>query len=441
MNFPPQATINPVLWKLKALSDPLQLLEQSRQELGDVFQFPSSPVVCVSSPTGLQQIFAAPSDVLRNSQDDAFFRAVLGDNALVFLEGDRHTQHRQLITPAFHGDALTQWATEIVTITRQSLESLQTGKSFVVRSLMKSITLRIILKVVLGASTGSRFDRLYTLLDSLFQGMDNPFSAASLVLPFLKVELGGWSPWGRFVRQKQEINQLIQAEITHQQIYPQPGQSLLSMLLATKDDQGKTLDQAEIADELLTLVFAGYETTTSAVAWALYWTQALQPVQARLEAELEKADLDNPLQVAKLPYLSAVCNEVLRIYPVAIGCFLRRVRQPIEIDGFHLEVGAWIHPSIYLAHHRPETYPQPDQFQPERFLERAFSPYEFLPFGGGSRRCIGGAFARLEMKLIVATILRQCRLKRVDQSPIKPIRYGITMAPPTQLRMQFIGQR
>jgi cytochrome P450 len=150
------------------------------------------------------------------------------------------------------------------------------------------------------------------------------------------------------------------------------------------------------------------------------------------------AELD-PATIARLPYLSAVCQETLRLYPIAINAFPRVVKQSMAVAGYALEPGTVIMPSIYLAHHREEIYPEPKQFRPERFLERQFSPYEYLPFGGGDRRCIGSAFALFEMKLVLFQLLSNRDLALVKTKPIRPIRRGLTMAPSNQLRMQVTG--
>jgi cytochrome P450 family 110 len=146
------------------------------------------------------------------------------------------------------------------------------------------------------------------------------------------------------------------------------------------------------------------------------------------------------MAVARLPYLSAVCQETLRLYPIAISAFPRVVKQPMQIAGYGLEPGTVIMPSIYLAHQRAAVYPEPKQFRPERFLERQFSPYEYLPFGGGDRRCIGSAFALFEMKLVLFELLSQWDLALVNTQPVRPIRRGLTIAPSDGLRLQVAGR-
>ncbi|MEO0936025.1 MAG: cytochrome P450, partial [Cyanobacteria bacterium J06641_2] len=172
------------------------------------------------------------------------------------------------------------------------------------------------------------------------------------------------------------------------------------------------------------------------LTWAFYWVDYLPEVREKLLQELnDLGENPEPNAVAKLPYLTAVCQETLRIYPIVPSATPRIVSKTMEIDGYKLPQGTWIIPSIYLAHYREEVYPEPKQFKPERFLERQFSPYEFFPFGGGNRRCIGLAFAMYEMKLILATILSQYEVSRIDKRPLKPVRRGLTLAAPGGMKM------
>jgi cytochrome P450 len=192
----------------------------------------------------------------------------------------------------------------------------------------------------------------------------------------------------------------------------------------------------------MTLLFAGHETTASALAWAFYWIHNLPEVRQTLLQELDTFSQDSdPSAVSKLPYLNAVCSETLRLYPIVLFTFGRTLKSPLEVMGYQLEAGTLLAPCIYLTHHREDIYPEPKRFKPERFLERQFSPYEYLPFGGGNRRCLGYAFALFEMKLVLATVLSQVELALVDKRPIRPARRGITFSPSGGVEMIVMGSR
>jgi cytochrome P450 len=185
---------------------------------------------------------------------------------------------------------------------------------------------------------------------------------------------------------------------------------------------------AELRDELMTLLVAGHETTASGLTWAMYWIHLLGEVEEKVRLKLQ--------QPFPHPYLEAVCKETLRIYPVAPTAFIRILTTPMEIMGYEFPAGTVFLPCIYLIHHREEIYPQANTFKPERFLENTFSPYEYIPFGGGNRRCIGSGLAMLEMQTVLSTILQQFQLQLISSHPLKPVRRGLTLAPPSSFTMK-----
>lgn len=213
-------------------------------------------------------------------------------------------------------------------------------------------------------------------------------------------------------------------------------------MLSAQDENGQPMTDAELHDEMLTLLFAGHETTATALAWALYWVHKLPQVREKLRQESDRlGDNPDPMAIYKLPYLSAVCNETLRIYPVVPMAFGRFTNSPIEIMEQQYEANTLLTACIYLTHHREDLYPEPNQFKPERFIEHQYSPYEFLPFGGGNRRCLGSALAQLEMKLVLATILSNYQLELAEDKPVKPQRRGVTIAPAGSVRMVMTRKR
>lgn len=358
----------------------------------------------------------------------------------MLLEGAAHQRQRQLLMPPFHGDRMRSYAQVIQSITTEVISSLEVGTTFAVRPVMQSISLQVILQAVFGLERGQRYEQLRLAMSRMLDGFSSPFGAMFLFYPFLQKEWG-WSPWGRFLRFRQQVDDLIYAEIRDRRNEPGSRKTdILALLMAAHDAEGQPMSDVELRDELMTLLFAGHETTASALAWALYWIVSLPQVQTKLLAEIDTLGTHvDPTAIARLPYLQAVCQETLRLYPIAISAFPRVVKQPIEIAGYQLEPGTVIMPSIYLAHHRESVYAEPKQFKPERFLERQYSPYEYLPFGGGDRRCIGAAFALFEMKLVLFGILSSLEVSLVSSGPIRPMRRGITVAPSNNLRMRVTG--
>jgi unspecific monooxygenase len=259
----------------------------------------------------------------------------------------------------------------------------------------------------------------------------------------LQKDLGAWSPWGKFLRLRQQIDALLYAEIAQRRAEPTgERQDILSLLMASQDEEGNPLSDKELRDELLLLLFAGHETTATSMTWALYWIHRQREVKDKILAELATLGANpNPMDIFHLPYLTAVCNETMRIHPVAMLTFPRVVEEPVELQGYQLEPGTLVSGCIYLTLQREDLYPEPKKFKPERFLERQYSPFEFIPFGGGARRCLGEALALFEMKLIVATILSHYELALGSQKEEKPRRRGITLAPERGVKMVMLGKR
>ena len=216
---------------------------------------------------------------------------------------------------------------------------------------------------------------------------------------------------------------------------------VLTMLLLARDENGEGMSDRELRDELMTLLIGGNETTAIAIAWAFYWIHKEPEIYQKLLAELETlGDKPNYQEIIRLPYLNAVCSETLRIYPAVVLIALRRIISPVKIMGTQYPEGTIFNIHTYLTHHREDLYPEPKKFKPERFLERQYSAYEFLPFGGGHRRCIGAALAMFEMKLVLATILKRYSLALLDQKPVKPIRRSMFFAPAGGVKMAMTGK-
>jgi cytochrome P450 family 110 len=438
MTLPPGPQTPRYLRTLKLIFRPIAYLDDYGRRYGDFFRVGSAktPFVYVNHPQAIQAIFTASPDTFDTAQGDGFLRLLLGDNSLLFLDGDRHQHQRRLLMPPFHGDRLRAYSQLICDITQQVTQQWEIGKSFNVRAAMQEITLRTILKAVFGLNEGDRFEQLRQLLSSMLDSITSPLSSSLIFFRSLQKDWGAWSPWGRFLRKKQEIDELIYAEIRERRSQDQLGEDILSLLLSARDEAGEAMSDRELRDELMTLLLAGHETTASALSWALYWIHYLPEVEDKLRSELSYLGATpDPNTLARLPYLTAVCQETLRIYPIALITFVRRLKVPLKLMDYQLEPGTFLAPCIYLVHQREDLYPEPKQFKPERFITRQFSPYEYFPFGGGNRRCIGMALAMLEMKLVLATILRHFQLSLTHSNPAKPVRRGLTVAPPSNLRM------
>lgn len=445
--------INPVksasfLQKIQWVADPVGYMETAVKEYPDIFTARiigfGGTLIFVNHPQALQEIltndrkkFTAPGNV------NKILQPLVGDYSIFMLEGDRHKKRRQLVMPSFHGERMRNYGELIRNITEKTFSNLPQNQLFLARTAMQEISLQVILEAVFGLHEGERCQQLKRGLTAISDLFSSPLTSSFLFFPWLQKDLGAWSPWGKFVRDRAAIDKIIYTEIAERRSSPDPNRiDILSLLMSARDEEGNPMTDQELRDELMTMLLAGYETTASAMAWALYWTHHQPEVRNKILQELDTlGDSPDPMSIFRLPYLTAVCNETLRIHPVAMLTFPRVVREPVELLGHKLEPGTYLVGSMYLIHHREDLYPEPKQFKPERFLERQFSTYEFIPFGAGARRCIGDALAQYEMKLVLATILSRYQLALADNQPETPRRRGVTLAPSRGVKMVITGQR
>lgn len=422
---------------------PLNFMDERNRKYGDFYKITfkkSPPTIMTSNPQAIEDIFTAAPDKIEVGRSNKGLGFLVGDNSLLLLDGKAHKNRRRLLMPPFHGESLQKISHEIVEITEKVCDRLQIDEPFKVRPVMQEITMRVILSAVFGIDSGARYDRLRELLTSLLETFGNPLSSSFMFFPFLQRDWGEYSPWGRFLLLKKEIRNLIYEEIKERRnlltTERLARRDIFSLLLLAKDENGEGMSDEELHDELLTLLFAGHETTASALAWLFYWTHFLPEVQAELNWKFNSLGKSlNYKEINNLSYLDAVISETLRIYPIVSGAFARILTEPMSVMGYDLQPDTWLMISIYSLHHREELYPNSKQFNPNRFLQKTYSPYEYIPFGGGNRRCLGAALATLEMKLVAATILSRFQLELTRKRPMTPVRRGLTLAPPSSFKM------
>ena len=439
------ALIQTIQWIL----NPVGYMNTNFNRYGDIFRGyvtwdGDEPLVLVNEPKAVQYIlthdtggkFTAPGEV------NQILEPLLGRQNLIMMSGRQHQNRRQLVMPPFHGERLKAFGQIIEKITTELMEQWPIHQLMNIRELMQKITMRVILEAVFGLHQGERFSQLESLLGARLEMTNSPLASAVLFLPWLQKDLGPWSIGHRTQQLVAKTDALLFAEIRERRANPDPERvDILSMLLAAKDEGGNGLSDQDLRDELMTLLVAGHETTATALTWAMYWIHSLPAVKQELIKELDSEADPTPETLSQLPYLTAVCNETLRIHPVGMLTFPRRVEEPMELCGYQLEPGMLLMGCIYLVHQREDLYPNPQQFRPERFLERQFTPYEFMPFGGGVRRCVGYALAQYEMKIVLGTLLTQNNFKMLNKQPVPPRRRGATLGPGKPIRFQKVGLR
>jgi cytochrome P450 len=407
-------------------------METCARRYGDLFQvdvgLTENPLVLTSHPEAIQQLFSW--NYLQFDSGKALARIIrpmAGAYSIGALDGAEHMRQRRLLLPPFHGKSIQGYRGLIGNLTRQAMAEWPQGSTRPISEVLKDITLQVILQAVFGIHRGERYEKLRTLFSDMMDGKAFPFGAALLYFEFLQVDLGPRSPWGKFLALKRQIDGLLYSEIEERRRCRDTGRTdVLSLLMAARDEQGEAMSDTELRDQLLTLLHSGHSTTNASLSWAFYLIHSHPAVRDRLQAELD--GLDGPIEAGeaeRLPYLQAVIQETLRMYPVSLLALARISKEPTELLGYRFPTGTVFVPAIYLTHRRADLYPEPGCFRPERFLERQYGPHEFLPFGGGSRMCIGYAFAQLQMKLILATVLAHWELSLADGRPEQPGRRGL----------------
>lgn len=422
---------------LRWVADPYGLLQECGALYGDVFSLDLGPhrYVLFSNPDAVRTIFAAGADVLRVGPGNGVLLPFFGPASLLLLEGDAHARERRLLMPAFHPRVIAGYAELVRTAIESATRDWSVGHSFDAHEVFQGVSLDVILRAVFGLRPGAVFDELKRELGSFLN--DRRFALGLLD------ELGGSAVSGlstlrerlraigdrtkAFVKERRAVGAKHEGE-----------PDMLSLLLEARDEDGHGRSDDELRDELLTLVATGHETTATGLAWGLYWLASEEGVRRRLREELgpDAPDLGS---AERLPYLDAVCKETLRIHPVVPAVF-RQAVQPCSVGGYRFEAGAVLCPNILGVHRRADLYSDPERFEPARFLSRTYGPNEYLPFGGGVRRCIGMALAMFEMKLILAYLVRRFELG-VRGRQVVPSRRSVTVAPSGGPRMMVEGVR
>jgi cytochrome P450 len=419
------------------LADPTRFLDACQRRYGDVFTIETAMFgveVAVVRPEDIKQIFTGDPDVLRAGEANVILEPLVGPRSVLLLDGAEHLRQRRLLMPPFHGERMLAYAETMRSITEQVVASLPVGRPFELHPHMQRITIEIILRTIFGVDEGARCDDLRDALTAILDRLSSA-SQAIWQIPPLRHEIFGLSPWASFKRDVRRADDLIYQQIARRRAERAQGgparEDVLAMLLDARDDEGRSMTDPELRDELMTLLVAGHETTASMLCWAFDLILADARVRDRLAFEIRAVTGGRalaPADVGRLEYLDAVIKEVLRLRPVipAVG---RRLKAPMVVGGHLLPAETLVIPAIYLTHRLPELYPDPSAFRPERFLDKKPDPYGWLPFGGGIRRCVGLAFALYEMKVVIATMLAQLRLRKARPEPAAIQIRGFTFAP------------
>jgi cytochrome P450 len=405
-------------------SRPLAYLEKLRARYGRRFtvRFPlAPPFVIITDPEQIREVFMAPPDVLHPGEGARVLEPLVGKNSVILLDEGPHMEQRKLMLPAFHGKQMARLSELMAEVAEREVEGWPRDSELSLHPRMQRLTLEIILRTVFGLDPGPRLDALRESLGHLLAFGDRPISLtppdpegrAAKVLAHV-------GPFAEFARRQAESDRLIFGLIDERRADPGERDDILAMLLEARHEDGPPMSSQELRDELLTMLVAGHETTATSLAWAFERLARSPRVLGVLVDEIDSGNEE---------YLTATIQEALRRRPVLPNCEPRLVKQPIEVGGWNYPTGVCLVPNSYLVHHDPAIYPDPYEFRPERFLDKAPGTYTWIPFGGGSRRCIGVSVAMLEMQIVMRAVLAGCELRPAGDGAEIARRRNITVRP------------
>lgn len=400
---------------LQFVFDP-KFVEKRYRKYGSIFKtnILGKPTVYMVGPEAVEFVLSSHTDHFswREGWPDNF-KLLLGESLFV-QDGEEHRKNRRLMMPALHGAALTNYVGTMESITQTYLHKWQQQREFIWFDEFKQLTFDIASLLLLGTNSGSDVARLSQLFTTLTNGM---FALNPLRLPVTSL--------GKAIAARDQILQHLAQVVSNRKQHPT--KDVLSLLLQARDEEGNGMSDRQVIAQALLLLFAGHETTTSMLTM-LCLELARHPKvlqQARAEQlELAQHGALNLEQLGRMPYLEQVLSEIERLHPPVGGGF-RGVVKPFEFNGFYVPAGWQLIYSSLMTHQLPEIYTQPEEFDPDRFSpqrqENKQRPFSLIGFGGGPRICIGIAFAKLEMKIVAAHLLRGYQWELLPNQSVEPV--------------------
>lgn len=439
----PDGPNSPMLWQsVNFLSRPTAYASRLASRYGDAWRFHTlvGKGVAFCEASLAREFFAAPPDTF---VPHPIVGSIFGARAVIATSGPTHRRQRKLLNPNFAVARIRALYGAMQRVIREHVErafgeAAQTRRPVVLADLAQAMTLDVILETVFGASEGLDRERARTVLVGIVHG----FSPALLASHRLHRRLN--PAWRRFHDARIAFDAWVDEVIAARRrrgAESSLGDDVLGVLLAARYDDGEPMSDAEIRDQLGTLLLAGHETSAIAIAWGVYWLLREPAVLAKLRTHLDALGSDPTADMlTKERYLQATVSESLRIEPI-VSDVLRECRLPLTVGKWTVPAGRMAVVMSCAILSDPRTFPEPRRFRPERFLERTFHAGEFMPFGGGQRRCLGAAFAEAELAIALGTIASEWELRLADRRPESPVRRNITMGPKRGVVVEVVGRR
>jgi cytochrome P450 len=443
----PPGPAAPAAWQLLRYShSPLPMLEACQRLYGDPFTLRFAgygTFVMLASPEAVRDTFRGDPQVLHSGEGNEFLSTIVGRNSVLVLDDEPHARQRRILLPPLKGERMRAYFLAMQQTTIETVHAWTCGRTLGMVPPMRQITLDVMLQAVLGLTSRQQRAEMALRVQRVLELSRGRYGL--ILVKLLPVERLQRSRWLSFYRRVSELDEALMAMIERYRQRPPDSQpeSVLADLLAARHADGRSLEPQEIRDALVTLIFAGHDTTSVALAWALEQIVPRAAVLQRILEELRGVTGGGPPradQLNSLEYLDAAIHESLRlrtIFPFVV----RLTKAPFAAGGREYPAGTTLCPCIHLVHRREDLYPDPEVYRPERFLERRYAAHEWFPFGGGARMCLGMPLALYEMKVVLSTLFAMVRLARPPQSHSYPVRRGITLAPHDDAQMTVVSRR
>ena len=436
-----------LLQTLRYLRDPYAYYRWAVSRYGRLFTLPvtNGNLLVTGTPEGVEELFQARTGNFVVEFGAEAVRPVVGPGSLLLLAGDRHRKERKRLSPSFHGSRMRSAYSDVARdATLERIAGWKPGESITVHEEAQRITLDVILRAVFGVEAPEQVEAFGIQVG---RTMDSVPPLPIFVKAFQR-RFGGFGPWARFCREMDSVNDLIYSwirsrrrELERNHVAPGPGADILSLMLSAEDEDGGRLSDSDVRDQLLTIIAAGHETTTTTAAWSLYELHRKPAELARVQRAIASLGPEPAAaELAALPELTAAINETLRLHPVLLEA-MRTVKEPMLFQGIEVPSGWTLAAAMPLVHLDPAVHPEPLEFRPQRFLDHRFPLCEFFPFGGGHRRCLGAAFAMNELAVVLGTILSRFELRLALDRPLRNVRRNATIAPELGVPMIVTSRR
>jgi cytochrome P450 len=414
---------------------PYPFMKRCQQRYGDIFTLRilhAGAWVFLCDPEDVKRVFTAPAGSLGVALANPLLLPLLGPRSVMLLEEPGHMTRRRLMLPPFHGKRIGADAEMMADVTRREVRGWPVGEPFELWPQMQAITQEVIMRSVFGPDADGRLGRLRELLHRLTEALNEPgrLSAAAALGPRWLSRSNG------FREAMAPVEEALLEEVDRRRRAGENGRrDIVSILIEARYEDGSPMSEGDLRDELMTLLTDG--PTSSSLAWVferlLRHPEKLERLREEVLAEQAddgpiSGDIDAKSAHRQGEYMDAVVKETLRLCP-PVPVVVRRLLEPMELGGYNLPAGTTVAPCVYLIHRNEDVYPHPRRFLPERFLERPPGTYTWIPFGGGTRRCLAASFAELEMKRVLRTVLSEIDLRPADGDSERARRGAISFSP------------